>query len=295
MLGSLSLFSAAQSASESLPALLQQAERAVQSVMQGEHRQRKAGAGDKFWQFREYTHQDRPQDIDWRQSGKTEKVFVREKELHNAQETLFWCASDASMEYASAKNLPTKKQAAQVLCLAAAMLMTRAHELVKLSGGSFRAGRTEKTVELLAQELYSQKNKNLSSFSLSETKINTALFLASDFLEDINVIEQTLQSAFDRHDSGFVLQVLDPAELNLPFEGRVKFEAADLATSETIDNVTSIREAYQVRIMVHLGAMQELCKKLGFTYLLHTTDRPATETLHKIWVTLDSKNRKGQK
>ena len=49
------------------------------------HGRRRVGTGETFWQYRRYEIGDSATMIDWRQSGKTQPVFVRENEWEAAQ------------------------------------------------------------------------------------------------------------------------------------------------------------------------------------------------------------------
>ena len=61
-----------------LPPLLVEAERLTSGVWLGVHGRRKAGMGETFWQFRRYRVEDPATSVDWRQSAKSQHLFVRE-------------------------------------------------------------------------------------------------------------------------------------------------------------------------------------------------------------------------
>ena len=73
-----------------LPPLLVAAERVAATVAQGVHGRRRVGTGETFWQYRRYEIGDSATMIDWRQSGKTQPVFVRENEWEAAQSVWLW-------------------------------------------------------------------------------------------------------------------------------------------------------------------------------------------------------------
>ncbi|MEM6781333.1 MAG: DUF58 domain-containing protein [Pseudomonadota bacterium] len=274
----------AEKHSDALSALVLAAQHAVQSVLSGEHRLRKPGSSERFWQFRDYDPSDRPHDIDWRQSAKGDTVFVREKEQQNAQNVLFWCASGKSMDFVSNKKLPTKKQAAQILSLASAMLLTRGHETVQLIGGSFPAGRTEKTLQLFAEDLIAMPPSGLDHIHNQRIKPNSALVLVSDFLDDLEDIQDAFRPLSETVKKGLLVQVLDPAELELPYDGHYIFEGVH--EKESINNVSSIRRAYQERMKLHIKDLKDIAHKRGWDVVLHTTDTDIGTTLFKIWMRL---------
>ncbi len=274
----------AETHSEALPALVLAAQRAVQNVLSGDHALRKPGIGERFWQFRDYDPSDRPQDIDWRQSAKGDSIYVREKERQSAQNVLFWCSSAQSMDFRSGKALPTKRQAGQTLALATAMLLTRGHETVQLVNGSFLPGRTEKTLQHFAEEILENNAPDISALNAQKIKQNSALVLVSDFLDDIDHTQKALKGISQKVRNGLLVQVLDPAEIDLPYDGRYIFEDMAHGAKETINNVASIRAEYKQRIDYHIQSLKELATRQGWDIVLHRTDEDISRTLFKIWM-----------
>ena len=72
------------------PPLLVAAERVASTVAQGVHGRRRVGQGEAFWQFRRYGPGDQANHIDWRQSAKSQHIFVRESEWEAAQSIWMW-------------------------------------------------------------------------------------------------------------------------------------------------------------------------------------------------------------
>lgn len=278
----LKIRSRAEEAASDLPALMVQAQKAVASVLHGEHAQRKAGNGEKFWQFREYVPGDRPQDIDWRQSAKTDRVFIRQKEWQTTQDTIFWCSRYKGMDFHSGNN-PSKADAAKVLTLALTILVTRAGDRAGLLGGT-RPGRSEKTLENLGNNLINnQADEGILPSAVNPLPAHATFIQIGDFLSPVEEIKHCFQSFGGRADSGLVIQVLDPAELELPYDGRVVFEDPDGQNQELVNHVGSVRNGYQARIEEHRHALERLCRQQGWHYALHRTDADIADTLAVVW------------
>ena len=124
----------AEEAAGSLPPLLVAAERVAATVAQGVHGRRRIGTGETFWQFRQYEPGDPAARIDWRESAKSQRLYVRETEWEAAQSVFLWRDGSASMDYASTRGLPTKRERADLLTLALAVLLVRGGERVALLG-----------------------------------------------------------------------------------------------------------------------------------------------------------------
>ena len=103
-----------------MPPLMVAAERVAATVAQGVHGRRRVGPGETFWQFRQYSQGDTPNSIDWRQSAKSDRVYVREREWEAAQTVWLWCDQSPSMDYSSSRELESKHDRAALLTLATA-------------------------------------------------------------------------------------------------------------------------------------------------------------------------------
>ena len=112
------------------------AQRVAATVAQGVHGRRRVGQGDSFWQFRPFLPGDEARRIDWRQSAKSDRAFVRETEWEAAQTVFLWADASASMRWHS-RAVPTEKRGrAELLLLALAALLLRGGERVTLKGTS---------------------------------------------------------------------------------------------------------------------------------------------------------------
>ena len=80
----------AEQLATSIPPLFVAADRVASTVSQGVHGRRRVGQGETFWQFRRYEFGDSVQLIDWRQSAKSDPVYVRETEWEAAQSVWLW-------------------------------------------------------------------------------------------------------------------------------------------------------------------------------------------------------------
>src|SRR5690348_11078441 len=85
-----SLRDRAEQLAAALPPLLVAAERVAATVAQGVHGRRRVGQGETFWQFRRYESGDPLPRIDWRESAKSQHVYVRETEWEAAQSVWLW-------------------------------------------------------------------------------------------------------------------------------------------------------------------------------------------------------------
>lgn len=281
LLSPFTLRTQAEDAVFDLPSLRSAAEKLAANVVQGTHAQKKSGGHEKFWQFRDYQESDRPQDIDWRQSAKTDHVYVREKELQTPQSAYVWCQRGAGMDFKSGDALHSKSEAAQVLSLAGAILLQRGDEQVGFLGAE-QSGRSEATLERIGRKAFEPSDETFPEASAAK---NSTLLFFGDFLQSIDEIEAGFLPYGGRHMGSMVVQVLDPAEIELPYSGHVVFEGTRDIRNK-VDNVSGVRAAYQERIQAHLHSVKDFCSVQGWHYILHRTDMPIETTMLGIWEAL---------
>ena len=205
------------------PALLAEAEHLATTVLVGEHGRRRAGLGDSFWQYRPAQSHDEARLIDWRRSARSDTTFVQDKEWQIAQSVMLWVDQAASMTFSSAPDRPTKGQRARQLALAAAILLVRGGERVGLSGLPPRRGEAQlqRMAALLSEEEALDYGAPRTAGLLHHSR---ALFL-SDFLGDLEGVEEAMGKAADRDVRGALVMILDPEEEAFPYDGRTIFES----------------------------------------------------------------------
>ena len=125
----------AQAVAERLPELLLDALRVANTVAHGIHGRRRAGPGETFWQFRQFTQASDPATvIDWRRSASSDTLYVREREWEAAHTFWLWPDVSPSMAFQSHLARSAKRDRAVVLTLAMAELLVRAGERIALLG-----------------------------------------------------------------------------------------------------------------------------------------------------------------
>ena len=283
------LYSKAEEQAETLSSVLFKAKQHADHIISGGHASKKSGMGEDFWQFKEYSPNDRPQDIDWRQSAKTDHVFIRQKEWQKAQKNFFWCASYAGMDYKSRHAQYNKRDTASILLLSLAFGMINADEQIGLYGQS-RTRRGDNAVLRLGEHfLYDKSDLKLPNTQSFIPPRGSTLIAAGDFLSDLDEIKHSFSELKSGIDNGLIIQVLDPDEMDLDFSGRIKFETFDTSDSELINHIPSVRTKYKARIEAHIAELKALCIKNDWSYILHLTDADISSTLQTIKTLIELK------
>ena len=285
----------AERAASTLPALLVAAEQVAATVMQGVHGRRKIGDGESFWQFRQFEFGDPITRIDWRRSARGENMFIRENELESAQSVWLWRDGSQSMNYASNRDLATKRDRAELLLTALAILLVRGGERVGLYGldtvtRSSRASIT-RLVMTLSGDSAAAADETPSLPVAGPLRRHSHLVLFSDFLSPLTEVETTVRAFAAQGVRGHLLQVLDPAEEDLPFRGRTRFLGFENDGDMTVGRVESLRDAYIRRMTTRQGALTDLTRSVGWTWTYHRSDRSAQAALLNLYQALSLQER----
>jgi uncharacterized protein (DUF58 family) len=263
-----------------MPALLIEAQRVAHTVAHGTHGRRRAGPGETFWQFRLYDRNDPATGIDWRRSASSDRLFVREREWEAAHTAWLWVDLSPSMRFRSQLTKTSKESRAVVLALAMTELLSRGGERVGLIGGRPYRGRnaTRRVAEILMGETGEESlppAARLSRFS--------ECLLFSDFLEPVAETGERLEEIAAQGVRGHLVEVLDPAEETLPYAGRTEFAASEGRDRVIAGRAETLRERYQERLKQHRKDLAAMTERLGWSFMVHHTDRPPEEvvlTLH---------------
>ena len=276
-----------------LPSLQVEAMRISSTIAHGIHGRRRPGPGETFWQFRQYEQTDAAQIIDWRRSASSDHLFVREREWEAAHTFWLWANTSVSMDFRSDLASTTKRDRALVLMLALSELLVRGGERVALLGLT-RPSASRYVARRLAEALAG--NAALPIMQESQPRPArlarfSGVVLISDFLDPPDVVTAALDSLAGNDITGHLIQVLDPAEETLPYDGRAEFLSPGQGQRWVADRVESLRDAYVARLQTHRAAIAEHARRIGWDFTVHHTDRPAAEPLLNLIVRLQNSGR----
>ena len=262
-----------------MPALLIEALRVAHTVAHGTHGRRRAGPGETFWQFRHYDQNDPASGIDWRRSASSDHLFVREREWEAAHTAWLWVDLSPSMRFRSSLAKTSKESRAVVLALALTELLARGGERVGVIGGAPYRGRnaTRRVAEILLRD-----TGDTSLPPMAKLNRFSECLMFSDFLEPIEDTAERMQWIASQGVRGHMVQVLDPAEETLPYEGRTEFAASEGRDRVIAGRAETLRERYQKRLKRHRTDLHELAQRLGWSFVVHHTDRPSEEVVLAI-------------
>jgi uncharacterized protein (DUF58 family) len=281
-----SLSHSAEALAAGLPPLLVAAERLASAVSLGVHGRRKAGMGETFWQFRRYGAEDPASAVDWRQSAKSQHLFVREREWEAAEAVWFWRDGSTDMRFKSDAARETKIDRATLLALALGSLLVRGGERIALMGDGHAPATGRAPLRRIAHELTQIAPTDTALPPDAPVSKNSQFVWLSDFLSPLGEIENTMRRTARAGLTGHLVHIVDPAEEDFPFTGRTRFESMKRDISEVFGRAESVQGEYRARFRAHSETLAALATRLGWSYLAHRTDKRAETALVALYADL---------
>jgi len=277
-----------------LPPLLVAAERVAATVAQGVHGRRRVGQGDSFWQFRRFVQGDPIARVDWRQSAKSGRPvpdgwFIRETEWEAAQTVCLWRDASSSMRWRSAGATVEKRERAGLLLLALASLLLRGGERVAMIEPGARPISGRAGLDRLAEALAGVVDENAGVPPRVQLPRHARVVLLGDFLSPLTEIQAIIGYMAAIPVSGVLLQVLDPAEADLPYSGRIRFRGLEREADTLIPRVEGVRDEYGRRLKAQQDGLAAICSAAGFSFAIHRTDHSPEVALLGLYTALSAR------
>lgn len=273
----------ARTLADSYPALLAEAQRVAAVIAAGVHGRRKAGQGETFWQYRPYNSSDAAHRIDWRRSARGNELFIRDNEWEAANTVYLWQDHSTGMDWHSNKKLPLKSERAAILLLALSHRLMQGGERCAMLGQDKRSRTGRKGLERLFEDFVTSSG-TLNDFK-SEIKSHSKTIIASDFLGPLDTWHEELSLLAARNTQGILLHIIDPAEQNFPYKGRLQLKMPGLKSvaSLIVGRAESAQENYQTRFQRHIDDIDKLATRIGWQVVRHQTDNPSTLALNQLY------------
>lgn len=263
-----------------LPDCLAEARRVANTVIAGWHGRRKRGIGETFWQFRPYVDGESLSRIDWRRSARDDHLYVRDREWEAAHTIWLWADRSPSMLYKSDLALVAKESRALVLMLALAEILSRSGERIGCPG-VMEPVASRNAAERLALAL-SHAPAQTALPDLGQIGRMSDVILISDFLDADETLDRAIGPAARRGVRGHAIEISDPAEETFPYAGRTEFRDPETGQKLVAGRAENIGLEYRSAWLARRDALAQGVRRLGWSYLPHGTDRPASEALAAV-------------
>lgn len=272
---------AGRALAEMMPRLVLEARRVAATVNHGLHGRRRAGPGENFWQYRRFVSGESAASVDWRRSARDEHLYVREREWEAAHTVWLWADRSPSMGFVSRMGQESKLERALVVTLALAEVLVQGGERVGVPR-LMRPSASRNVIEKIAQTILHDRSEQASLPPAFAPAPLSEVLLVSDLWNPIAEIEALLGRLAATGAQGHLVQIVDPAEETFPYSGRVEFIEPEGAGAIVAGRAEAWRADYEARVRLHREDVSALAARRGWSFIVHRTDRPATELLLQL-------------
>jgi uncharacterized protein (DUF58 family) len=261
------------------------AQQIVEGFMAGQHRSPYHGFSVEFAQHREYTMGDDPRHIDWKIYAKANRYYIKQYEVETNFVAHVLHDSSESMLYGSQKAVCNKLEYANFLTAALSYLVVSQTDSVGV--GIFNEGlqtfiepkqsrahirRICHELELTRPVKKTDTGDIMHQFA-DRVRRRGIIVVVSDLLDKPERILDGLNHLrFARHEV-LVFHVMDPYELEFPFDGQVKFEGLE-GYDPILCQPRMLRKEYLEALNRHVLAVKTACERNNVDYALINTAQP---------------------
>ena len=267
-----------------LQGLRLRARRIVEGFVAGLHRSPYRGFSVEFAEHREYVPGDDIRHLDWKVFGRTDKFYL--KQYEDETNLICYLALDVSesMSYRGPDSPLSKLEYAQCIAAALAWLVLQNQDAVGLITfdrqirdyvpPSNSPSRLNELLSIMEQVPSANKTAIGDTFQQLAQKLTKrgVVLVISDLFDDAKSVLNGLRHLRHRQHDLAVLQILDPAELSLPFDRPTLFRGLEGMPDLTTQPRT-IRAAYQAELNGFLKQLKRGCLDNEIDYRLVSTDQ----------------------
>lgn len=276
----------------------------VEGVFAGLHKSPHKGFSIEFAEHREYVPGDEIKHLDWTVLARSDRYYIKQYEQEtnlraticlDASGSMGWRSADAAVQKESAKKRKpgkapspegtSKFEYAAVLAASLAFMLANQQDLVGLTvfdkdilleipqgNGPSHLDQLFKKLETVKPGKETDVAQTLHHLA-NKIPRRGLVILISDLLDEPDRIMLALQHLKHARHQMIVLQVLDRAETDLPFNRPVTFEDLEDHSRLQIDPKL-IRDEYRREMAAFLDNLKLRCGQFRIDYVLAYTDVP---------------------
>src|SRR5215510_2856000 len=265
----------------------------VEGLMTGMHRSPYQGISVEFAQHRPYVAGDDIRHVDWKVFGRTDKIYLKqyleETNLH------LICIVDASesMGYGTVNSGDatwTKYDHATAIAASLSYMAIQQQDSVGLAifdqalTRYFKPSNSPGQWKIVVNELqlvprWNKTNTGKILDQIAEKLTHRSLLvILSDFFDNIESIRQGLRHLRYKKHEIMVFQILDPTEIEFPFEDVTLFKGLE-EMGELLTEPRSLREGYMEQLALATESLKKLCRGMHIDFTRMNTGEPLDVSL----------------
>lgn len=253
----------------------------VEGLMTGMHRSPYQGISVEFAQHRQYVPGDDIRHVDWKVFGRSDKIYLKQyQEETNLQLVLVVDASE-SMGFGSVKSASgegwTKYDHATSIAASLAYMAIQQQDSVGLAifdqvlSRYFKPSNAPAQWKMVVQELqqvprWNKTNTGKILDQIAERLTHRSLIvILSDFFDDPAGIKKGLRHLRYKKHEVMMFQVLDPQEVEFPFEDVTMFQGME-ELGELLTEPRSLRDAYLDQLNQATEELKKTCRGMQIDF-----------------------------
>ena len=260
----------------------------VDGFLSGMHKSPVHGFSVEFTEYRQYSPGDDLRYLDWRLYARSDRYYL--KRFEDETNLRCWLLADLSRSMGFGSRDYNKAEYAKTVAATIAYFLTLQRDAVGLITfdqtiqdflpARFRPGHMHRLMMSLER---APAGKGTDLAGALEQVAKTArkrglVVLLSDLLAPVEAVETQLGYLRSRGHDIAVIRILDPAEVDFPFQEESLFYDVETGRELYVDPKMA-RERYRERFAEHSRAMTRVCNGLGADIYEVTTDRPLDAVL----------------
>src|SRR5665213_3363174 len=246
----------------------------VEGLMTGMHRSPYQGISVEFAQHRQYVPGDDIRHVDWKVFGKTDKIYLKQYLEETNLHLICIVDSSESMGFTSIANDGdpwTKYDCATAIAASLSYMAIQQQDSVGLAVFDtdlkhyIKPSNTPAQWKIITRELTLVPKLKKTGIGrildqLAE-KLNhrSLIVLLSDFFDDMESIKKGLRHLRYKKHEVMAFQVLDPQEIQFPFEDTTLFKGLE-ESGELLTEPRALREAYLAELEEFTAELKKLCR-----------------------------------
>lgn len=263
----------------------------VEGFLSGLHRSPYHGFSVEFTEYRQYSPGDDLRYLDWKLFARSDRYYLKRFEDETNLRSWLLVDLSKSMGYGSLeydKAAYAKTAAATIayflnLQRDAVGLITFDAAIKEYLPARFRPGHMHRLMMCL-EHAPAGTGTDLAGALEQVAKTATkrgVVILLSDLLAPLEMVESRLGYLRARGHEVIVLRVLDPAEIDFPFQEAALFHDVESGRELYVDPQVA-RERYRQRFNEHDDGLVRVCSKLGVDLMRLITNQPLELALFDI-------------
>jgi len=265
----------------------------VEGLTAGMHRSPYQGISVEFAQHRPYVQGDDIRHMDWKVFGRSDKLYLKQYIDETNLHLILIVDASESMGFGTVTNGKetwTKYDHATAIAASMAYMAIQQQDSVGLAifdqvlSRYFKPSNSPSQWKLVVNELqqvprWSKTNTGKILDSLAEKLHHrSVIVILSDFFDDLEGIKKGLRHLRYKKHELMLFQILDPAEIEFPFEDVTMFDGMEDA-GKLLTEPRALRESYLEQLRDFTDGLKKMCRGMNIDFSRMNSGEPLDVSL----------------